>query len=126
MSAVGVEVKHGKYLAFKMAGQERFIRCKSIGADYTEDAIRERISGKRVVAQKRRILASSTSERPHLLIDIQARIQEGYGGKGFEHWATIENLKAMSKTLIYLQERGLDDYELLTTKAEVVSESFRK
>jgi hypothetical protein len=126
MSVVGVEVKLGKYLAFKMAGQERFIRCKSIGADYTEDAIRERISGKRVVAQKRKIPSPPKSERLNLLIDIQARIQEGYGGKGFEHWATIENLKAMSKTLIYLQERSLDDYELLTAKAGAVSESFRK
>ncbi|MDR0963494.1 MAG: relaxase/mobilization nuclease domain-containing protein [Clostridium sp.] len=126
MSTAGVEVKRGKYLAFKAPGQERFIRCKSIGADYTEDAIRKRISGKRVVVQKQRIPSPPKPERVNLLIDIQARIQEGYGGKGFEHWATIENLKVMSKTLIYLQERGLDDYKLLTAKAEVVSESFRK
>jgi hypothetical protein len=126
MSSAGVEVKRGKYLAFKAPGQERFIRCKSIGADYTEDAIRERISGKRVVAQKQKIPLSPKPERPNLLIDIQARIQDGYGGKGFEHWATIENLKTMSKTLIYLQERNLDDYELLTAKAEAVSASFRK
>jgi hypothetical protein len=126
MRAAGAEVKRGKHLAFKAPGQERFIRCKSIGADYSEDAIRERISGKRIVAPKQKIPLSPKPDRPNLLIDIQERIQEGYGGKGFEHWATIENIKRMSKTLIYLQERGLDDYELLTAKTEAVSESFRK
>jgi hypothetical protein len=125
MSAAGAEIKTGKHLAFKMTGQARFIRCKSIGANYTEDAIRERISGKRVVASKQKIPASSTLERPHLLIDIQAKLQE-VRSPGFEHWATIENIKRMSKTLIYSQERGLDDYDLLTAKTEAVSESFRK
>jgi hypothetical protein len=125
MSAAGAEIKRGKHLSFKASGQEWFIRCKSIGADYTEDAIHERISGKRVVTQKQKIPSSSKPEHVNLLIDIQAKLQEARS-PGFEHWATIENIKRMSKTLIFLQERGLDDYELLTTKAEVVSESFRK
>jgi hypothetical protein len=125
MSEAGAEVKRGKHLAFKATGQERFIRCKSIGTDYTEDAIRERISGNRVVAPKRRIVTASSpkSERPNLLIDIQTKLQEARG-PGFEHWAKIENIKTMSKTLIFLQERGLDDYDLLTKKAASVSKSF--
>ena len=54
MRAAGAEVKQGKHLAFKAPGQQRFIRCKSLGSDYTEEAIRERISGKRVIASKQK------------------------------------------------------------------------
>ncbi len=125
MQAAGAEVKTGKHLAFKATGQERFIRCKSLGPDYTDEAIRERISGKRVVTLKRRSFTPTPpkSERPNLLIDIQAKLQEDRG-PGFEHWATIENIKRMSKTLIFLQERGLDDYKLLTKKTGAASQIF--
>jgi len=39
----GYEIKHGKFLAVRLSGQERFVRLKSIGADYSEDAIRQRL-----------------------------------------------------------------------------------
>ncbi len=39
----GYEVKQGKYLAIKAPGMGRFRRCKSLGDEYTEECIRERI-----------------------------------------------------------------------------------
>lgn len=40
----GYEIKQGgKYLAIKPQGMTRFKRCKTLGADYTEERIRERI-----------------------------------------------------------------------------------
>jgi hypothetical protein len=59
----------------------------------------------------------------NLLIDIQAKIQQGYG-EGYRHWATTFNLKEMAKTLIFLQERGLADYNLLAEKAGAASKIF--
>ena len=50
LKAAGVEVKRGKHLAFKIPGGKRFVRCDSLSEDYTEAAIVERISGKRIVA----------------------------------------------------------------------------
>ena len=47
MSAAGCEVKRGKYLAYKIPGSERFIRVKSLGEDYTKQALRERCISKR-------------------------------------------------------------------------------
>lgn len=35
--------KEGKYLALKPAGMKRFLRCRRLGDDYTEERIRERI-----------------------------------------------------------------------------------
>ncbi|XZL95935.1 relaxase/mobilization nuclease domain-containing protein (plasmid) [Clostridium perfringens] len=42
----GYEIKHGenvKHMAFKYPGQQRFTRGKTIGEDYTEEKIKERI-----------------------------------------------------------------------------------
>jgi len=41
----GYEIKRGKYISVRAPGQERFTRTKTLGADYTEDAITKRIAG---------------------------------------------------------------------------------
>ncbi|MDL2231968.1 relaxase/mobilization nuclease domain-containing protein [Ruminococcaceae bacterium OttesenSCG-928-L11] len=123
MKSVGCEVKQGKHLAIKIPNSERFIRCKSLGDDHTEDAIRERLSGKRIVAPKQKDIAPPTSSKPNLLIDIQAKIQQGKGA-GYEQWARVFNLKEAAKTLIFLQERGLTDYGVLSKTAEAASKHF--
>ena len=42
----GYEVKTGKYIAVRPPGKERFIRLKTLGDSYTEEATRERIRGR--------------------------------------------------------------------------------
>ena len=54
IKAMGVEVKRGKHLAFKIPHGKRFVRCDSLRADYSEAAIMERISGKRIVTPRQR------------------------------------------------------------------------
>ena len=124
MQDAGCETKQGKHLAFKIPDAERFIRCKSLGEDYTEDAIRKRISGRRVVAPKKKVATlSQESRRPNMLIDIQAKLQQARS-PGYEHWARLYNLKESAKTLIFLQERGLTNYDLLTEKSETASKIY--
>jgi len=128
MIAAGCEVRRGKHLSIKIPGAERFTRLKSLGDDYTEEAILERISGKRIVALKEKPAMSApapfnTNHKPSLLIDIQAKLQEGKGA-GYEHWARIYNLKEMGRTLIFLQENKLDDYEKLVETAADASSRF--
>ena len=65
----------------------------------------------------------SLAGRPSLLIDIQTKLQEGKGA-GYERFAKLHNLKQMAATLIYLQERGIDDYSELQDKASAASERF--
>ena len=43
---------------------------------------------------------------------------------GFERWAKVHNLKAMARTLIYLQEQGLDRYDVLAEKAAAATARF--
>jgi len=65
------------------------------------------------------------TQKPNLLIDIQAKMHEGKGA-GYERWAKLHNLKQMAQTLIYLQEQGLDDYDVLAEKSSAAVERFNE
>ena len=120
MKAAGAEVKRGKHLAFKIPNGKRFVRCDSLGDDYTEAAIMERISGKRIVAPKAKAAVKS---KPNLLIDIQTKMQQ-VNSPGFERWAKIFNLKEMARTVIYLQENGLTDLGELERACDAAVQKF--
>jgi len=51
------------------------------------------------------------------------KMREGKGA-GYQRWAKIHNLKQMAKTLIYLQEKGLDNYDVLKEKMAAASDRF--
>ena len=125
MRVAGVEVKCGKHLALKIPDGKRFVRCDSLGEDYTDDAIFERISGKRIVTFKQKTKDASASAKPNLLIDIQAKLQQA-NSPGFERWAKVYNLKEMAKTLIYLQENGLDDYDALAKATDISAKKYHQ
>jgi len=125
MQAMGYEIKRGRHLSFRTSGQEKFTRCReqTLGADYTEEAIRERIAGRRSAPVRRGGISKAPVKSVSLLIDIQEKIQSGKG-PGFERWAKVHNLKAMARTLIYLQEQGLDRYDILTEKSAAATARF--
>lgn len=115
-------MKHGKHLAFKAARQQCFIHCDSRGDGYSEDAIREWLSNKRVVAPRTKTAAiKSAPAKPNLLIDIQAKMRQAQS-PGYERWLKIFNLKEMAKTLTYLQEHGLTDYDALAEATKAATE----
>ena len=39
----GYEIKRGKYISLKAPGQQRFVRTKTLGEEYTEDSLKTRI-----------------------------------------------------------------------------------
>ena len=137
MHSAGCEVKRGKYLSFKLPDAERFIRVKSLGEDYTEEALRERCTGKRSIAPKARVDADSERKAaeymaavtkqntPRLLIDIQAQIASG-AGDGYVHWMKIFNLKTAARTLFFLNERGVNSYDELCEKSAAASTDFHQ
>ena len=120
LQAAGYEIKQGKYISCRAPGQERFTRLKTLGADYTEEAIRERISGKRARAAK-----TPRADRGgvSLLIDIQNSIK-AQESRGYEQWAKIHNLKQAAKTMNFLTEHKIEQYAELTAKiAEITAAS---
>ena len=94
LQGLGYEIKRGKYVSCLVPGQERFTRLKTIGADYTEEAIKERIEGKRTRAAK----APQADRGVSLLIDIENSIKAAQS-RGYEQWAKIHNLKQAAKAL---------------------------
>ena len=92
---------------------------KTLGADYTEEAVRERIAGRRTKVAK----APREQRGVSLLIDIENSIKAAQS-RGYEQWAKIHNLKQAAKTYNFLTTHGIEQYGDLTAKiAEVQAAS---
>lgn len=121
MREKGYEIKRGKYISFRAVGQERFTRPKTLGANYTEQALFKRLT--------EQIRQPSPQKPPqHIgaiqrLVDIQAKMQAGKG-PGYEHWAKLFNLKEMARTMNFLSEHGISDMEQLRQRGAELQSSF--
>ncbi len=101
-------------------GWKKPFRLDSLGDYYTEVAIRARLGKPRIITGSG---DSGTHTRVSLLIDIQAKIRDGKG-EGYAQWAKVFNVKQAAKTLIFLQENGIDSYEDLKKKARAAADEF--
>ena len=119
MQEAGYEIKTGKYISFRAEGQERFTRSKTIGENYTEERIKERIAGR----TPRRSQRQTTPKGISLIGDIQERIRL-IDSKGYEHKAKLTILKEAARTLNYLTENNLLQYAELEKKVEDVHSSY--
>ena len=100
----GYEIRRGKYISCRASNQERFTRLKTLGIDYTEEALAARIAGR-----------PRPSKRPKARDGSIQRITviQGNQSPGLQHWAKLQKLKEGAKTLNYLAEHGIDSYEAL-------------
>ena len=119
MQEAGYEIRPGKYISFRAEGQDRFTRSKTIGENYTEERIKERIAGR----TPRRSRKQTTPNGISLIGDIQERIRL-IDSKGYEHKAKLTILKEAARTLNYLTENNLLQYADLEKKVEDVHSSY--
>ena len=119
MQEAGYEIKTGKYISFRAEGQERFTRSKTIGENYTEERIKERIAGRTPRRNRRQTAPKGIS----LIGDIQERIRL-IDSKGYEYKAKLTILKEAARTLNYLTENNLLQYADLEKKVEDVHSSY--
>ena len=119
MQEAGYEIKTGKYISFRAKGQERFTRSKTIGENYTEERIKERIAGR----TPRRSQRQTTPKGISLIGDIQERIRL-IDSRGYEYKAKLTILKEAARTLNYLTENNLLQYADLEKKVEDVHSSY--
>ena len=130
MAAQGYEIKQGKFISFRAPGQERFTRCKTLGENYTEEAITERIKGRfaeRKPKENRRIKGLAVDRGPNrqrkgitLRIDLENNIKAQQSA-GYARWAKLENLKQAAKTMNFLTEHGIEQYAELESKVAEIS-----
>ena len=126
MAELGYEIKYGKHIAFKQKGKERFTRARTIGEDYTEERLKERIlenANQKTFTVKKRVGS---------IIDIanNPKIQQS---KRYEHWATRHNLQVASDTVLSMREKGfqsltqLDNYiKKSADKRQSLQEKIKK
>ena len=119
MQEAGYEIKTGKYISFRAEGQERFTRSKTIGENYTEERIKERIAGR----TPRKSQRQTTPKGISLIGDIQERIRL-IDSKGYEHKAKLTILKEAARTLNYLTDNNLLQYTDLEKEVEDVHSSY--
>ncbi|QOW61524.1 relaxase/mobilization nuclease domain-containing protein [Treponema pedis] len=98
MESYGYEIKYGKHIAFRSKNQQRFTRTKTIGANYTEERIKNRI------LKKEKEIGN--------IIDIK-NSQKAKSSKGYKHWATKHNLKTAASTLVEIRNKGFKSMEEL-------------
>ena len=113
----GYEIKQGKYVSCRATNQERFTRMKTLGVDYTEEAITARIAGRSRPSRQPKQHDGKIS----LLIDIQNNIK-AQQSTGFAHWAKLNNLKQAARTMNFLTEHGITSYEELESRLAAVPE----
>ena len=112
----GYEIKRGKYISARAPDQERFTRLKTLGANYTEEAVASRIAGGARPSRQ----PKQRSGKVNLLIDIQNNIKAQQSA-GYQRWATIENLKRAAATMNFLTEHGIGSYEELVERCDAVA-----
>ena len=98
MENCGYEIKQGKHIAFRSKNQQRFTRAKTIGTNYTEERIKERILNK--------------DREFGNIIDIKNNDKVKLS-KGYERWVTKHNLQTAASTLVEIRNKGFKSMEEL-------------
>ena len=120
LQSQGYEIKRGKHISFRAVGQERFTRAKTIGDDYTEDKIKERISASHKNKGHRTYTSKSPSNR---IVDISTN-QLASRSEGFARWLKLQNLKIMSKSWNEINENNLTDIDSFNSYIEQVHDKL--
>ena len=119
----GYEVKRGKYTSVKGKRQKRFIRFRTLGTGYSEEELKAVIAGE---AEHRPHQKQPPKEKPfNLLVDVQAKLSEGKS-EGYARWAKKYNLKEMSKTLIFLQEKKIGSIKEMQERVDAATARYHE
>ena len=109
LKALDYEIKCGKHISVKGKNQARFIRLSSLEEGYTEAELRAHFLGQQE-HKPREKRNYHTDVRPfNLVIDIQSKLKSK--GAGYQRWASVYNLKQMSKTLLFLRDHKIESME---------------
>ena len=103
MQQYGITVKESRgQLSYLPSGRTKFIRARHLGDKFDKAAVLATLQAN----AERKPKVQFKQDTIGKLIDIQSKMTEGKG-IGYECWAKKFNLKAMSQTLILLQEKDL-------------------
>jgi len=122
LEKAGYEIKRGKHLALRGLGRKNFVRFRSLGKEYSVEALKNKIDGIYEIKESK---DSKKEVSFDLLVDIQEKIRQGKG-IGYVRWSKKFNNKAIMKTLLFLNDKGIRSYAELKEKADGSAADFRK
>lgn len=97
-------------LKFRMAGQQKFTRAKTLGWYYEESQLKRRI-------ENYNLLKTGRSVKPIKSKFIDTSEEKFQQSKYFERWADIQNMKEASKLINFLAEHDISDRGELEEKS---------
>ena len=111
LRALDYEIKYGKHISVKGKNQARFIRLSSLEEGYTEADLRAHFLGQQEHKPREKRNNHATARPFNLVIDIQSKLKNK--GAGYQRWASVYNLKQMSKTLLFMRGHKIESMEQL-------------
>ena len=112
----GCWIKRGAQISIKPPGGKRFIRLDTVGAEYSEEALRMTLAGKHVHIPKQ-ARGKMSHAQIELLINIEAKMKAGKG-KGYERWAERHNTDVLASSMLYLIDNHISSYAELEHKIQ--------
>ena len=116
----GFEISYGKNITFSRAGQKQNIQLKSLGNDYSDEALRAVIAGTKIHNPYKKRRTAAKISRPNLLSAIEAKINSGRGS-AYDQKMKVIRLKNMAETLLFIQQHDFKDYAELAKYCSEVS-----
>ena len=119
-----------KFISFRPLDRERFVRgsVKSLGAEYTKERIKERITEKALAKEKRRV-PFPTRKKPIVKDYSRKNLIDTTGDKfvqnpGLKHWADIQNLKIAAAS--YSQAGSIAELEKQISAKSTLAKTARE
>jgi len=115
----GFEIKPGKHISFRGINQERFTRSKTIGPDYTESGIKERID-KRLHGK---LIHTNKQRNSSKVVDIKSN-KLASESIGFARWLKLQNLKNIAKTWQSISQNDISNIDSFYSYIAKVHDDF--
>ena len=122
--------KAHKFISFRPLDRERFVRgsAKSLGAEYTKERIKERITEKALAKEKKRVPFPTRKKpivkdysRKNLIDTTEDKFAQS---PGLKHWADIQNLKIAAAS--YSQAGSIAELEKQISAKSTLAKTARE
>ncbi len=119
-----------KFISFRPLDRERFVRgsAKSLGAEYTKERIKERITEKALAKEKKRVPFPTRKKpivkdysRKNLIDTTEDKFAQS---PGLKHWADIQNLKIAAAS--YSQASSIAELENQISAKSTLAKTARE
>lgn len=120
----GCRIKRRAHISLKPPDGRRYIRLKSLGPEYDEDALRQTLAGDHAHIPKTPH-ADYSQNQIKRLVDMEDKLRAGKG-KGYQVWAERNNIDAISQTVIFLKEHHIGSLEELEKQIDDLQSAYEE